>query len=71
MVYVDDTFFCKPDKVILNEIKSKFMAKWECRDLEALIEFLWMYIIQWDQQICIDQSDYLSKILQKFYMQDA
>jgi len=27
VVYVNDTFFCGPDIDILNEIKSKFMAK--------------------------------------------
>jgi len=27
VVYVNDTFFCSPDIDILNEIKSRFMAK--------------------------------------------
>jgi len=71
VVYVDNIFFCGPDKAILNEIKSKFIAKWKCKDLEALTEFLQMHIIQRDQQICINQSDYLRKVLQKFHMQDA
>jgi len=46
VVYVDDTFFFGPNKAILNEIKSKFIAKWKCRDLKALTEFLQMHIIQ-------------------------
>jgi len=46
VVYVDNTFFCGPDKAILNEIKSKFMTKWECRNLEVLTEFLQMHIIR-------------------------
>jgi len=40
VVYVNNTFFCRPDIAILNEIKSKFMVKWECRDLGTLTEFL-------------------------------
>jgi len=27
VVYIDDTFFCELDMVILDEIKSKFMTK--------------------------------------------
>ena len=33
VVYVDDTLFCGPTKVIVDEIKGLFMKKWECRDL--------------------------------------
>ena len=45
VVYVDDTFFCGPDKAILNEIKTRFIERWECRDLGNLSEFLRMRII--------------------------
>jgi len=27
VVYVDDIFFCGPNRAILNEIKAKFMEK--------------------------------------------
>ena len=59
VVYVDDTFFYGPDKAILNEIKTRFMERWEYRDLGNLSEFLQMRIIHHDQQIHIDQSEYL------------
>ena len=44
VVYVDDTFFCGPDIAILNQIKAKFMTKWEYRDLDTLNKFLKMQI---------------------------
>jgi len=71
IVYIDNTFFYGPDKVLLNEIKAKFMKKWEYRDLGELSEFLQMCIIYQDQKIFIDQTDYLKKILQYFQMENA
>jgi len=66
VVYVDDTFFYGPDLTILNDLKQKFMKQWKCRDLGELTEFLHMYIIRRNQQILIDQADYLRTILQRF-----
>ena len=47
------------------------MVKWECRDLGTLTEFLQMHIIWQEQQICINQSNYLKKVLQRFCIQDT
>ena len=66
IVYVDDTFFCGPDLTILNDLKQKFIKRWECRDLGELTEFLHICIIHQNQQILIDQADYLRTILQRF-----
>jgi len=71
VVYVDDTFFCGPDKILLNKIKTRFIEKWECRDLGDLSEFLRMHIVRHDHKILIDQTDYLIKILQCFRMENA
>jgi len=65
-MYVDNTFFCGPDKILLNKIKMRFMEKWECRDLGDLSEFLQMCIVCHDHKILIDQTNYLIKILQRF-----
>jgi len=66
VVYIDDPFFYRPDKILLNKIKMRFMEKWECRDLGDLSEFLWMCIVCHDHKILINQTDYLIKILQYF-----
>jgi len=27
IMYVDNTFFCRPDKILLNKIKTRFIEK--------------------------------------------
>jgi len=54
IVYVDDTFFCGPDLTILNDLKQKFIKRWECKNLGELTEFLHICIIYQNQQILID-----------------
>jgi len=45
IVYVDDICFMgTKDSLLLNELKQKFIARWECRDLSKTTEFLGMYI---------------------------
>jgi len=45
IVYVDDVYFMSTKGfLLLNELKQKFMAKWECRDLGETTEFLDMHI---------------------------
>ena len=45
IVYVDDVCFMgTKDSLLLNELKQKFMARWECHDLSETIEFLGMHI---------------------------
>ena len=46
IVYVDDVCFMGTrGSLLLNELKQKFMARWECRDLGETTEFLGMHII--------------------------
>jgi len=41
IVYVDDIYFMSTKgSLLLNELKQKFMARWECRDLGETTEFL-------------------------------
>ena len=63
IIYVDDTLFCGPNKVLVDEVKVLFMHKWECRDLGPANEFLHMRIRQSGSKILIDQCTYLNKIL--------
>jgi len=45
IVYVDNVYFMSTKGfLLLNELKQKFMAKWECRDLGETTEFLDMHI---------------------------
>ena len=66
IVYVDDVCFMGTKGfLLLNELKQKFMARWECHDLGETTEFLGMHISCdcKNQKIFIDQCEYLEKVL--------
>ena len=44
VVYVNNSFFTGPNKVLNQQLKEAFMKKWECRDLGEITEFLGMKI---------------------------
>ena len=62
IIYVDDAFFCGPNKALVDEVKMLFMHKWKCRDLGPATEFLHMRIRQSGSKILIDQCTYLDKL---------
>ena len=69
IVYVDDVCFMGTrDSLLLNELKQKFMARWEYYDLGKTIEFLGMHISRnhKNQKIFINQYEYLEKVLVHF-----
>jgi len=69
IVYVDDVCFMgTKGSLLLNELKQKFMARWECRDLGETTEFLGMDIShdRKNRKIFIDQCEYLEKVLVRF-----
>jgi len=69
IVYVNDVCFMgTKGSLLLNELKQKFMARWECRDLGETTEFLGMHISydRKNQKIFIDQCEYLEKVLAYF-----
>jgi len=69
IVYVDNVcFMSTKGSLLLNELKQKFMARWECCDLGKTTEFLGMYISCdcKNQKIFIDQCKYLEKVLVRF-----
>jgi len=69
IVYVDDVCFMgTKGSLLLNELKQKFMARWECHDLGETIEFLGIHISHncKNQKIFIDQYEYLEKVLAHF-----
>jgi len=63
VVYIDNTFFSRQDKTLLDKIKAKFMSIWEYRDLGDLSKFPQIKIACHNQQIYINQTDYLKKVL--------
>ena len=69
IVYINDVcFISTKGSLFLNELKQKFMARWECHDLSETTEFLGIYI-SYDcknQKIFIDQCEYLEKVLACF-----
>jgi len=71
VIYVDDAIFCGPNKSLVQELKNKFMKRWEVRDLGDVTEFLRMRIIRVGRTINIDQCDYLKTVLQRCGMQNA
>jgi len=69
IVYVDDVCFMgTKGSLLLNELKQKFMARWECCNLGETTEFLGMHIShnRKNQKIFIDQCEYLKKVLACF-----
>jgi hypothetical protein len=71
VIYVDDAIFCGPNPSLVKDLKSKFMQRWECRDLGDVTEFLRMRIIREGSKVHIDQCTYLDTVLQRCGMQDA
>ena len=63
IIYVDDAIFCGPNKALVDEVKTLFMCKWECRDLGPATKFLHMRIRQSGSKILIDQCAYLDRLL--------
>ena len=69
IVYVNNVCFMDTkDSLLLNELKQKFMARWECHDLGETTEFLDIHISHdcKNQKIFIDQCEYLEKVLARF-----
>jgi Reverse transcriptase (RNA-dependent DNA polymerase) len=71
VVYVDDAMFFGKNKKLVNKKKALFMAKWECRDLGEVKEFLRMQVKRQGLDITIDQVNYLKKVLERFQMTNA
>ena len=71
VVYVDDTMFFGKNEKLVKKKKALFMAKWECRDLKDVREFLRMCIMCTRSGITIDHCDYLEKVLIRFQSTDA
>ena len=64
VIYVDDALFCGPNKELVQELKQKFMKRWESWDLGDITKFFRMKITRVGSKIYLDQCTYLEAILQ-------
>ena len=71
LLYVDDAMFFGKNEKLVKKKKALFMAKWECRDLGDVKEFLCMCITCTRTGITIDQCGYLEKVLTRFQLTDT
>ena len=66
IVYVDDTIFMGPNLSLVNKLKSVFMQRWEYYDTRELKEFLCIHITRKGDQVIVNQTCYLDKVLKRF-----
>ena len=71
VVYVDDALFLGPNKALVQELKQKFMRKWESRDLGDVTEFLRMKVRKESGKVHLDQCAYLETVLERCGMQNC
>ena len=71
VIYVDDALFCGPNKALVQELKEKFMKKWECRDLGDVTEFMCMKVHRDGSKINPDQCTHLETVLERCGMQNC
>ena len=71
VIYVDDALFCGPYKALVQELKEKFMKKWECRNLGDVTKFPRMKVHRDGSKINLDQCTYLETILERCGMQNC
>ena len=63
-VYVDDLFVTGTSKKLINDFKKGMASKFDMSDLGRLTYYLGMEVVQDDQGITLDQSQYAKKILE-------
>ena len=71
VIYVDDAPFCGPNKALVQELKEKFMKRWECQDLGDVTKFLCMKVHRDGSKINLDQCAYLETVLERCGMQNC
>ena len=71
VIYVDDALFCGPNKALVQELKEKFMKRWECWDLGDVTKFLRMKVHRDGSKINLDQCAYLETVLEHCGMQNC
>lgn len=71
LVYVDDILIFSSSETDIVDVKSKLKKEFKMKDLNEVSKFLGMEIIQKQNQIVINQSQYMENLLKKYNMQDC
>lgn len=73
ILYVDDILLIGPNNNAIDEIKAKLSEKYKMKDLGPVKRFLNMDIgrIESKKLLWISQENYITKILQKYSMEDC
>ena len=71
LLYVDDLLVAADDASVWKPIKAGLMDAFKMKDLGSARWFLGMCIQQDDDYICIDQENYVLRVLDKFGMTDC
>ena len=71
LLYVDDLLITRNNDVIIQECISKLKATFEMIDLGLLHCYLWMQLYEYKKCTYLNQSKYISNILQKFIMEQC
>lgn len=70
-VYVDDILIFYNNEKEKDSVKNELKRKFEMKDLGKIDSFLGMKINRLEEEISVDQSDYIDAVLKKFGMSDC
>lgn len=66
LIYVDDILIFSPNQKHIDDLKLKFNKSFKMKDIGLVSKFLGMKITQTDENIAINQTDYIESLLKKF-----
>ena len=71
LIWVDDIILASSSLEDMDKIKSLLNKQFKMKDLGVVNNFLGIHIVQKENEIELDQSTYLHKLLEKFDMKDC
>ena len=71
VIYVDDMLICYNDEEEATQIKTKLAEEFEMKDLGHAKRFMGLEIDPIDGELTINQSLFIEKILEKFWLSDC
>ena len=71
LIWVDDIILASSSLEDMDKIRSLLNKQFKMKDLGIVNNFLGIHIVQKENEIELDQSTYLHKLLEKFDMKDC
>lgn len=71
VIWVDDIIICGSSLERVNSVKSKFCVAFKMEDKGELKWFLGMEVSQSPGKVCVNQSQYITSLLDRFGMSDC